>query len=58
MNSKEILESFQLTIFFKIENFAITWAGYSDAVICHDRKLKKVQPLDKFSVDYNKKELG
>ena len=30
------------------ENFAITWAGYGDDVIGHDRKLKKVQPLTNF----------
>jgi len=33
-----------MTNFLEIENPTITWTGYGDDVIGHDRKLKKAQP--------------
>ena len=47
-----------MTNFLKIENPTITWTGYGDDVIGHDRKLKKVQPRTIFLQITIKKELG
>ena len=47
-----------VTSFRDFENFGITWTGYGDDVIGHDRKLKKVQPRTNFLQITIKKELG
>ena len=47
-----------MTNFLKIENPTITWTGYGDDVIGHDRKLKIVQPQTNFLQITIKKELG
>ena len=47
-----------MTNFLKIENPTMTWTGYGDDVIGHDRKLKKVQPHTNFAQITMQKELG
>ena len=47
-----------MTNFLKIENPTITWTGYGDDVIGHDRKLKNELPNTNFPQITMQKELG
>ena len=47
-----------MTIFFKCEHFILTWTGYGDDVIGHDRKLKNELPNTNFPQITMQKELG
>ena len=47
-----------MTIFFKCENFILTWTGYGDDVIGHGRKLKNELPNTNFPQITMQKELG
>jgi len=42
----------------KCENFILTWTGYGDDVIGHDRKLKNEPPNTNFPQITMQKELG
>ena len=47
-----------MTIFCNCENFGLTWTGYGDDVIGHDRKLKNELPNTNSSQITMQKELG
>ena len=47
-----------MTIFVKCEDFVLTWTGYGDDVIGHDRKLKNELPNTNFPQITMQKELG
>ena len=47
-----------MTIFVKCEEFVLTWTGYGDDVIGHDRKLKNELPNTNFPQITMQKELG